>query len=73
LTALRCTKVVHGRCTRYSKLASFGRNDQAGRNTVKIKGKFGGKTLVTGRYKLELTPRASGHTGKTSTTLFQVS
>ena len=73
LTALRCTKVVHGRCTRYSKLGSFGRNDKAGRNTVNVKGTFAGKALAKGRYKLELAPRASGHTGKTVSTLFQVS
>jgi hypothetical protein len=73
LTALRCTKTVHGRCTRYVKLGSFARNDRAGRNTVTIKGKFGGKTLIKGRYKLELTPRASGKAGKMVSVLFQVS
>jgi hypothetical protein len=72
LTALRCTKTVRGRCTRYSKLGSFTRNDRAGRNTVKIKGRFGGKKLLTGRYKLELTPRAAGKAGKTVSALFQV-
>jgi hypothetical protein len=72
LTALRCTKTVHGKCTRYTKLGSFTRNDKAGRNTVKIKGKFGGKTMLKGRYKLELTPRASGKAGTTVTAHFQV-
>ena len=73
LTALRCTKTVRGKCTRYTKLASFARNDRAGRNTVKIKGRFGGKTLVKGSYRLELIPRVSGKAGKMVSTLFRVS
>ncbi len=72
LTALRCVKTVRRRCTRYSKLASFTRDDKAGRNTVAIKGRFAGRALIKGHYKLELTPRASGKAGKTVSVLFQV-
>jgi hypothetical protein len=72
LTAFQCVKTVRGTCTRYTKLASFTRKDTAGQNTVKVKGRFGNRALRKGGYKLELTPRASGKTGKTATTTFRI-
>ena len=72
LTALRCVKVKRHKCVRYSKLASFTHKDRAGRNQIKIKGRFGRRRLLPGQYRLQLVPRAKGRTGKTVTTTFRV-
>ena len=64
---------VRGKCARYTQFASFTRKDKAGLNTVEIKGRFGNRALVKGAYKLELTPTASGQSGKTATIRFRSS
>ena len=50
----------------------FTHTDIAGRNKVKIKGRFGRRRLVVGSYRLQVVPRAGGRTGKTVTTTFRV-
>jgi hypothetical protein len=72
LVAFRCVKTRRGKCTHYSKLASFTHKDVVGSNKVKVKGRFGARKLVPGSYRLQLTPRAGGKTGKTVSTTFGV-
>jgi hypothetical protein len=72
LVAFRCVKTRRGKCTHYSKLGSFTHKDVVGSNKVKIRGRFGGRKLLLGSYRLQLTPRAGGKAGKTVSTTFGV-
>jgi hypothetical protein len=70
----RATGVRHGRtcvapphrgsagqhvCTRWVRIGSFTHRDRRGRNAFRFSGRVGGRTLVPGRYVLELTARNS--------------
>jgi hypothetical protein len=70
--AFRCVKAKRGTCTRFVAAGSFTRKDIAGRNKLTIKRRFGRRSLIAGNYRLALTPRAAGKTGKTVTTTFRV-
>jgi hypothetical protein len=60
-------------CTRYRRLrGSFTRAGAAGRNRFRFTGRFGGRTLRPGRYRLVATPRAGTRSGKPKRAHFRI-
>lgn len=55
------------RCTRLATRGSFTHADKGGRNALSFNGELRHRTLPAGTYALQLTPRASGLTGRTVT------
>jgi hypothetical protein len=60
------------RCTRYVSVGSFIHLDQAGAVQVRFTGRVHGHKLKPGRYRLTLTPRAGGKTGKAVVLPFRI-
>ena len=60
------------RCTRYVPVGSFTHQDQAGNVKIHFSGRVRGRKLSPGRYRLTLTPKANGKTGRTLTLAFQI-
>jgi hypothetical protein len=58
------------RCTRYVSVGSFTHQDQAGNVRVHFSARVRGRKLSPGRYRLALTPKANGKTGRTITLSF---
>jgi hypothetical protein len=52
---------------------SFTHKDQAGNIKVHFTGRVGGKKLALGPYKLTLTPKFGGKTGRTVSLAFRIS
>ena len=60
------------RCTRYVSLGSFTHADKAGNLRLRFTGRVRGHKLKPGRYRLTLTPRANGKTGRSVTLAFRI-
>jgi virginiamycin B lyase len=60
-------------CTRFVSAGSFTHKDQAGNIKVHFTGRVGGKKLALGPYKLTLTPKFGGKTGRTVSLAFRIS
>jgi hypothetical protein len=60
------------RCTRYVSVGSFAHIDRAGANRVRFTGRVRGRKLKSGAYRLTLTPKADGKTGRTITLAFRI-
>ena len=60
------------RCTLYTAVGSFRHRDKAGRNSLHLAVRVGGKTLKPGAYRLEAIPRFAGRSGLARTTIFHV-
>jgi glucose/arabinose dehydrogenase len=60
------------RCIRYVSVGSLTHQDQAGSVSVHFSGRVRGRKLRPGRYRLALTPRANGKTGRTATLSFRI-
>jgi uncharacterized membrane protein YgcG len=63
---------ARSRCVRYVVLGSFTHTDRVGRNSLRFSGALGGHGLAPGRYRLQATPRAHGHTGRTVSMAFVI-
>jgi hypothetical protein len=59
-------------CTRFRRAGKFTHNDRAGPNRFHFDGRIRRRTLRPGSYRLDATPRAAGHTGKTVSTMFTI-
>ncbi len=60
------------RCTRYTAAGSATHADRAGAVKLRFSGRLRGHKLTAGTYRLTLTPKGSGRTGRTVTLRFQV-
>jgi hypothetical protein len=59
-------------CTRYVKVGSFTHADAAGPVNVHFSGRVRGRKLKPGRYRLTLTPKLSGSSGKSVRLAFRI-
>ncbi|HEY7296018.1 MAG TPA: Ig domain-containing protein, partial [Dehalococcoidia bacterium] len=60
------------RCLRYIKVGAFTHLDTAGKVTVHLSGRVHGRKLRPGRYRLTLTPRLAGSSGKSVRLSFKI-
>jgi hypothetical protein len=60
------------RCTRYAAAGSARHADKAGAVKLRFSGRLRGHKLTAGPYRLTLTPKAAGRTGRTVTLRFHV-
>jgi len=60
------------RCTRYVVLASFARQDRAGRNRFHFSGRLGGRALAPGQYRLEALPTLGVRVGARAVSTFRI-
>ena len=60
------------RCTRYASVGSFSHQDKAGKVSVHFTGRVRSRKLKPGSYRLTLTPKANGKTGRTVTLAFRI-
>jgi hypothetical protein len=72
----RCVRATgrhapRARCSLFVLIDSYTRSDRAGRTTLKVAGLVR-RRLTPGRYRLEVTPRADGWTGRTVSVGFWV-
>ncbi len=64
---------AHGRrCTRYVSVGSFSHRDAAGAVSVHFSGRVRKHALRPGHYRLTLTPRAGGKSGRTTKLAFTI-
>ena len=63
----RAGRPRHGQrsCTRLVARGAFVHQDAGGAVRLRFHGRVGGRRLAPGRYRLSLTPRADGRTGRT--------
>ena len=63
----------HGRaCTRFVVVGSFSHKDKVGRNKIHFTGRVHRHKLAPGKYRLRVTPRAHGLSGKAVTRPFKI-
>ena len=60
------------RCVRSVVLASFARQDRAGRNRFHFSGRLGGRTLTPGQYRLEVVPTLGARVGVRAVAVFRI-
>jgi hypothetical protein len=60
------------RCIPYVALASFARQDRAGRNRFHFSGRLGGRTLAPGQYRLEAVPTLGARVGMRAVATFRI-
>ncbi len=60
------------KCQRFQNRGTLRVDGKAGSNSVSFRGRVGGRTLPTGRYRVRVTASADGKTSRTSTRTFTI-
>jgi hypothetical protein len=71
-TAKTTFVVVHVQPRFSMTVGSFRHSDVAGHNGFHFDGRVGGRLLTAGDYRLDVTPRAQGKTGRTVSATFRI-